>query len=301
MKKLSKLLFITLAFIFILSSCKKKEIEKNEESVNSYNIDEKIKVSLNSYSSILSGFKLAEDISLDSKEKSIEKIKNDEVDFTFTSLDEAIKINEENPHIKIASIGSCDNLYALSKDSFDNIKDFDGKTIYFPGINENFKEKIDDKLKTLSLFLSIESINLKSNEEVFDKSKEDGVLFILEEPYVELSKDLKVFMSIKDLYTNLLKKDDFSYINEVLLVNDENLSKDKIEKERKKINPSDMTGAYVIIKKKYKMTDQEIENSLENINFVKEKSADMKDLIKENAGILYGYDNLSDNLFYISN
>lgn len=51
---------------------------------------------------------------------------------------------------------------------------------------------------------------------------------------MEFFKDLNVFMSIKDLYTNLLKKDDFSYINKVLVINEKNLSKDKIEKELKK-------------------------------------------------------------------
>lgn len=114
------------------------------------------------------------------------------------------------------------------------MKNFDGKIIYFPGINENFKEKIDNKLKTLSLFLTIESKNLKSNEEVFEKREDENDIFILEEPYLEFFKDLNVFMSIKDLYTNLLKKDDFSYINEVLAINEKNLSKDKIEKALKK-------------------------------------------------------------------
>lgn len=96
MKKLSRLLLITLSFIFILSSCKGKEVKKNEESSNAYNENENIRVSLNYYSSTLSGFKLGK-ISLDSlnsKEESIKKIKNSQVDFTFTSLDEAIKLNE---------------------------------------------------------------------------------------------------------------------------------------------------------------------------------------------------------------
>lgn len=87
------LLLITLSFIFILSSCKGKEVKKNEESSNAYNENENIRVSLNYYSSTLSGFKLGK-ISLDSKEESIKKIKNSQVDFTFTSLDEAIKLNE---------------------------------------------------------------------------------------------------------------------------------------------------------------------------------------------------------------
>jgi|SRR5690625_3480320 len=227
MKKILKILFISLSLIFILSSCKGKEVKENEESV-SENTNEKIKVSLNSYSSILSGFKLGENLSIDKRDESIEKIKNGDVDFTFTSLDEAIRLNKENPHIKIAKISSTDNLYALSKKSFNNMKDFDGKTIYFPGINENFKEKIDKKLKTLSLFLEIESINLKSNEEVFEKREGEDAILILEEPYLSLSKDLNVFMSIKDLFKNVLKKDDFSYINEVLLVNEKNLNKDQI-------------------------------------------------------------------------
>lgn len=49
------------------------------------------------------------------------------------------------------------------------------------------------------------------------------------------------------------------------------------------------------------MTDQEIENSLENINFNMDNPVNMKDLVRENASIIYGYDDISYNLFYISN
>lgn len=49
------------------------------------------------------------------------------------------------------------------------------------------------------------------------------------------------------------------------------------------------------------MTDQKIENSLENINFNMDNPVNMKGLVRENASILYRYDDISDNLFYISN
>lgn len=312
MRKLYKIFYFGLSLL-ILTSCnnkssenKSKDIAKSETVTNDKEVEDRIDVSLNSLTSILMASDLIDkdniNVKLEDKSESIEKMKNQKSSVSFLSLEDALNLNKINSNMKILMVTSTNNLYALSNSNLNSFKDIRNKTIYFGDVDKGIKSLTKEKIDSFGPLLSIDTIDLEDDKKAYEKLEDENSIAILSEPYKTKANDKANFsINIKDLMRNFFNAGDFDYISEVVVVNSKLLSDDQINKLINHIGIRDMSKSYDIIKKNYKLSDEEIKEINNKLDLRNIKSGEMKDLVEANLSMFYDNSDIDDKLYYNSN
>lgn len=299
----SKKIILSLALIFLVSSCRKKE--EPQVQVEKPAIKEEIKEE-KSQINIKPGTFASKVI--------LENIEDDKFDFNIDKTNNNSKIEQNdfdvavipgylapyyykktNGSIKLAAITSTGNLYLVSDQKINNQMDYKGKNFYIADLANNLSKIVENKLGPLNFVLRLNVEYYKNLDEIVEKMENSSnYVAILADPYYTRSLRKTQYVSSVD---DLLQMGEGDFISEVIIVNntylennEENFkdflesykeASDKIDKDTRVSN--DLLSTYDI-------TEDEAKKALDMMNITYVSGQSMKDIFNNFIDKLYQFD-----------
>lgn len=299
----SKKIILSLALIFLVSSCRKKE--EPQVQVEKPAIKEEIKEE-KSQINIKPGTFASKVI--------LENIEDDKFDFNIDKTNNNSKIEQNdfdvavipgylapyyykktNGSIKLAAITSTGNLYLVSDQKINNQMDYKGKNFYIADLANNLSKIVENKLGPLNFVLRLNVEYYKNLDEIVEKMENSSNYFaILADPYYTRSLRKTQYVSSVD---DLLQMGEGDFISEVIIVNntylennEENFkdflesykeASDKIDKDT--VVSNDLLSTYDI-------TEDEAKKALDRMNITYVSGQSMKDIFNNFIDKLYQFD-----------
>ena len=299
----SKKIILSLALIFLVSSCRKKE--EPQAPVEKPAIKEEIKEET-SLINIKPGTFASKVV--------LENIENDKFDFNIDKTNNYSKIeqndfdvavvpgylapyyyNKTNGSIKIAAITATGNLYLVSDQKINNQMDYKGKNFYIADLANNLGKIVENKLGPLNFVLRLNVEYYKNLDEIVEKMENSSnYVAILADPYYTRSLRKTQYVSSVD---DILQMGEGDFISEVIIVNNNYLknneetfkdflksykeASDKIDKDTRVSN--DLLSTYDI-------TEDEAKKALDRMNITYVSGQSMKEIYGKFIDKLYQID-----------
>ena len=299
----SKKIILSLALIFLVSSCRKKE--EPQVQVEKPAIKEEIKEEksqINIKPGTFASKVILENIEDDKFDFNIDKTNNyskiEQNDFDVAVVPGYLApyyYNKTNGSIKIAAITSTGNLYLVSDQKINNQMDYKGKNFYIADLANNLGKIVENKLGPLNFVLRLNVEYYKNLDEIVEKMENSSnYVAILADPYYTKSLRNTQYVSSVD---DLLQMGEGDFISEVIIVNntylennEENFkdflesykeASDKIDKDTRVSN--DLLSTYDI-------TEDEAKKALDMMNITYVSGQSMKDIFNNFIDKLYQFD-----------
>lgn len=299
----SKKIILSLALIFLVSSCRKKE--EPQVQVEKPAIKEEIKEEksqINIKPGTFASKVILENIEDDKFDFNIDKANNyskiEQNDFDVAVIPGYLApyyYNKTNGNIKVAAITSTGNLYLVSDQKINNQMDYKGKNFYIADLANNLDNIVENKLGPLNFVLRLNVEYYKNLDEIVEKMENSSnYVAILADPYYTRSLRKTQYVSSVD---DILQMDEGDFISEVIIVNNNYLknneetfkdflksykeSSDKIGKNTRLSN--DLLSTYDI-------TEDEAKKALDRVNITYVNGQSMKEIYGKFIDQLYQLD-----------
>lgn len=299
----SKKIILSLALIFLVSSCRKKEDPQIQ--VEKPAIKEEIKEEtsqINIKPGTFASKVILENIDDDKFDFNIDKTNNyskiEQNDFDVAVVPGYLApyyYNKTNGNIKLAAITSTGNLYLISDQKINNQMDYKGKNLYIADLANNLGKIVENKLGPLNFVLRLNLEYYKNLDEIVEKMENSSnYVAILADPYYTRSLRKTQYVSSVD---DILQMDEGDFISEVIIVNNNYLEnneetfKDFLKSYKE---ASDKIGKDTKVSKDlltaYDITEDEAKKALDKMNITYVSGQSMKEIYGKFIDQLYQLD-----------